>query len=377
MTARQASQPIPTLSILWPVPAVLLGCLVVTGLTEGSALRLLTAGVALLFLPGYALTLAAFPGSRTKDNEAETPLDRRYFKSTMSSLDPFERLALAVGFSVCLMPVYGYVVEVAGAAYNPWTVIVLVSVATVLFTLLAAIRYRISSTEIDAPAPFAYLAGTISDEVSAPTSGKQVLNVALVVVLLLAAANLTAAVASPAESPEYTTAVLLTETDEGELVADGYPDRLQAGETADLVLRVENSESRAITYDVIVQLQRVSADGTVTEVSVRDRFEQTVDPGSAWEHDHQVASDMSGERLRLAYLIYKDGSPAEPTVNNSYRNLTLWVGAEGGDDEESVSGTLETPSMSPVSPERTGSSSLFDERSGTDRVRTESGMGAL
>jgi uncharacterized membrane protein len=317
-----------------------------------------TTGIALLFLPGYALTLAAFPGSRTEENQAETPLDRRFFKSAMSSLDPFERIALAVGFSVCLMPVYGYVVELAGAAYDPWTVIVLVSAATVLFTVLAAIRYRMSPTEIDAPAPFAYLARTVSDEVSAPTSGKQVLNVAMVVVLLLAAANLTAAMASPAKSPDYTTAVLLTETDEGELVADGYPDRLQAGETADLVLRVENDESREITYAVVVQLQRVTADGTVTEVSVRNRFEETVAPGSAWEHDHRVASDMSGERLRLAYLIYKGEAPAEPTLSDSYRNLTLWVGSEGVENEESVSGTDQIRTEIP-------------------HIRTKSGMGAL
>jgi uncharacterized membrane protein len=122
--------------------------------------------------------------------------------------------------------------------------------------------------------------------------------------------------------------VLLTETDEGDLVADGYPDRLRAGETADLVLRVENHESRDTSYEVVVQLQRVSADGTVTEASIRDRFERTVDAGLAWEQDHRITSDMSGERIRLAYLVYEGDAPAEPTLSNSYRNLTLWVGSE-------------------------------------------------
>ena len=339
------------------------------GLPEGSTLRLLTAGVALLFLPGYALTLAAFPGSRTEQNEAETPLNRRYFESAMSSLDPFERIALAVGFGVCLMPVYGYVVEVAGAAYDPWTTIVLVSVVTTLFTLLGAVRLWMSPTDIDAPSPFAHLAETVVDEVSAPTSGKRALNVAVAVVLVLATANLAAAIVSPAESPEYTTAVLLTENDEGELVADGYPDQLQAGETADLVLRVENHESRAVDYEVVVQIQRVSDDGTVTEVSVRDRFEQTVEPGSAWERDHRVASDMSGARLRVAYLVYKGESPAEPTINNSYRNLTLWVGSEGSGVEERVAGTLEPASASAVSPTPASAGPLSVERSASDPIR--------
>ncbi|WP_158217307.1 DUF1616 domain-containing protein [Halorubrum sp. Ib24] len=356
---------------------VLLTCLLVIGLPEGSAVRLVAAGTALLFLPGYALTLAVFPGSRTEENEARTPLNRRYFESAMSSLDPFERLALAVGFSVCLMPIYGFVVEMTGAAYDSWTVIGLVSAATTLFTALAAIRYRISPTQIDPPSPFAYLAETVADEVSAPTPGKRALNVAVVVMLVIATATVTVAMASPAESPEYTTAVLLTETDDGELVAAGYPDRLQAGETADLVFRVENRESLAVTYEVVVQLQRVSDDGTVTEVSIRDQFEQTVDPGSAWEQDHRVTSDMSGERLRLAYLIYKGESPAEPTLSNSYRNLTLWVGTEGSGVEENVIDEPVTPSISTVDPGHLDPESLTSGHRGTEINPAEIGAEAI
>lgn len=316
-------------------------------LPEGSALRLFGTVVALLFLPGYALTLATFPGGRTRQDEAASPLDSRYSDSTMSTLDPFERIALAVGFGVCLIPVYGYVIGLGGdgLGYGPRTTVALVSVATVLFSALAGVRYVMSPADVDAPAPFLRLAGAVADKISAPTSGKQALNAAVVVVLLLATANLAVAIASPAESPDYTTAALLTETDEGELVADGYPDQLRAGETADLVLRVENHESREVNYEVVVQLQRVSDDGTVTEVSVRDRFEQTVEPGLAWEQDHRVASDMSGEQVRLAYLIYKGEAPEEPTLDNSYRNLTLWVGSEQpADEDDAESVNAPTPS---------------------------------
>jgi len=348
MTVRQASRSVLTLGLLWPIPAVLLCTIAVVILPEGSPLRLLGTGLALVFLPGYTLTFAVFPGSRTPQDEVSSPLDRRYFESSMSSLDPFERIALGVGFSVCLIPLYGYVVglDVIGLAYEPRT-IVLVPLATTLFAALAAIRYLLSPTDIDAPSPFVRLAGVAADEISAPTPGKRVLNVAVVVVLVLATANLAVAVASPAESPEYTTAALLTENDEGDLVADGYPDQLRAGETANLVLRVENRESQAVDYEVVVQLQRVSADGTVTEVSTRDRFEQTVDSGSAWERDHRVSSDMSGERVRLAYLIYKGDSPTEPTLNNAYRNLTLWVGS--GESAEGNNTTLRSADDRPPS----------------------------
>lgn len=334
MTARQARPFTQAFSLLWPVPAVLFVSLAVMVLPQGSALRLLMAGVALLFLPGYALTLAAFPGSRTQQDDVKTPFDRRFLESTLSSLDPIERLALAVGFSVALMPVYGYVVglEALGLAYEPRTAIILVSAATALCTTLASIRYLSSPTDIVVPSPFAHLAETIGDEAAAPTSGKRILNVAVIVMLVLATASLAAAMASPAESPEYTTAVLLTENDDGELVADGYPDELRTGETADLAFRVENHESREVEYHVVAQLQRVNSDGIVTEISVIDQFDQTLAPGQMWEQEHRVTSEMSGERVRLTYLVYKGDVPSEPTLDNSYRNLTLWVGtADGGD----------------------------------------------
>lgn len=347
------------------------------GLPEGSAVRLVVAGVALLFLPGYALTLAVFPGSRTAENEARTPLNRRYLESNMSSLDPFERIALAVGFGVCLMPVFGFVVGVTGAGYELRTVVILVSVATTLFTALAAVRYRMSPSDVDAPSPFATLAETVVDGVSAPTPGNRALNVAVVVLLVLATANLAAAIASPPESPEYTTAALLTENDEGELVADGYPDQLRAGETADLILRVENHESRAVDYEVVVQLQRVSDDGTVTEISTRDRFEQTVDSGSVWELDHRVASDMSGERVRLAYLIYNGDAPAEPTLDNAYRNLTLWVGSEGSGVEEDVAAEPLNPSLSTAGADRPDPALRSGDHRETDVTRAATATEAL
>ena len=334
MTVRQAHPSTQVVSLLWPVPAILLISLAVLMLREGSALRLLVAGSTLLFIPGYALTLAAFPAGRTEKDGAKTSFGRRNTESTMASLDPIERLALAVGFSVALMPVYGYIIglEVTSLAYEQYTVIVLVSAATALFTALAALRHLTSSTDLVVPSPFARLVGTIADETSAQISGKRVLNVAVIVVLVLATANLAVAIATPAESPDYTTAALLTENDDGELVADGYPDQLRIGETADLVLRVENHESREVNYRVVVQLQRVNSAGIVTDISILDRFDRTLAPGQAWEQDHRVTSEMSGERVRLAYLVYKGDVPPEPTIDNSHRNLTLWVGTSDGGD---------------------------------------------
>jgi uncharacterized membrane protein len=34
---------------------------------------------------------------------------------------------------------------------------------------------------------------------------------------------------------------------------------------------------------------------------------------------------MTGERLRLVYLLYKGSAPPTPTVDNSYREVHLWI----------------------------------------------------
>ena len=347
---------------LWPVPAVLLVSIVVLLLPSGSTPRLLSSVVALSFLPGYALSLAVFPERQPGWNDTPTPMASEHRESTLSSLGPVERIAMGVGFSVCLIPLYGYVVGVGIGEYDSVTAVVLVSVTTLLSTLLAVGRVALSPTDLATPSPFARLAGDVLERSSAPTRNERLLNLAVVAALLIAAGYLSVSMAMPPESPEYTTATLLTENEDGELVADGYPDRLGGDESAELVFRLENRESREVEYQVIVQLQRVAPDGSVTENRRLDRFERTVPPGQPWDERHDVTSTMSGDRIRLAYLVYIGDAPAEPTVDNAYRSLTLWVGS----DEAAGETNAVAPTSSVRAPEgRTDPGRAATEDAGT------------
>lgn len=49
---------------------------------------------------------------------------------------------------------------------------------------------------------------------------------------------------------------------------------------------------------------------------------------------------MEGERLRLAFLLYQNEPPAQPTVDNVYRELHLWVNVSA----PASTASLETPS---------------------------------
>lgn len=79
---------------------------------------------------------------------------------------------------------------------------------------------------------------------------------------------------------------------------------------------------------MVVELQRV--DVADNETRVRDaselrRFRPTLAYNETWQRQHTVTPALTGERLRLQYLLYR-GAPATP-VNRSaaYREVHLWV----------------------------------------------------
>jgi uncharacterized membrane protein len=38
-----------------------------------------------------------------------------------------------------------------------------------------------------------------------------------------------------------------------------------------------------------------------------------------------VTPTLTGQRLRLAYLLYRGSPPPDPTVENAYREVHLWI----------------------------------------------------
>jgi len=79
----------------------------------------------------------------------------------------------------------------------------------------------------------------------------------------------------------------------------------------------------------VVELQRVrGSDGGAPKV-VQDRrlatFTPTVSAGQSWRTTHEVTPTMTGENLRLAYLVYEGDPPQNPTTENAYRHVHVWV----------------------------------------------------
>lgn len=282
--------------------------------TIGSApLRTLLGIPALLFVPGYVLVSIAFPASP--------------YHSRRASVDVPERLALAFGLSVAILPLVGISL---GAVWELTTSAILTSL-TVLVVAgvgVATIRQlRLKPEERFGTA----LANWTSDRTSTtrrrPTTSAMTLLLAFAV--LVAVGSVGYAVATPYQSGAFSTFSVVTENETGTELAAGYPGTVSVGEPQQLRVRVENDEEQPQAYTVVATLERVDQGGgelTVTESEELTRFHGAVVAGETWTEPHTVAPEMSGEDLRLHYYLYKGGTaPSTPDASTAYRDLHLWM----------------------------------------------------
>jgi uncharacterized membrane protein len=102
------------------------------------------------------------------------------------------------------------------------------------------------------------------------------------------------------------------------------------------VVGIGNQEHEQVEYTVVVQLQRVeivnesgaTTNGTTVRVLEErglQRFQAELAHNETWHNQHTVTPTMTGEGLRLQYLLYRGDPPAEPSAETAYRELHLWV----------------------------------------------------
>jgi uncharacterized membrane protein len=309
-----------------------------------------------LFLPGYAFIAALFPeaGESPVDEEdaighsadgivdVEAETNESEDNSDRSGIDGIERVALAFGTSIAIVPLLGLVLN-----FTPWgirltPIMVTVAGFTLGATAVAARRRWALPVDEQFSVPYREWIDSGRSELFEPeTRLDGALNVLLVVSVLLAVSSVAYAVAVPPQGEQFSEFYLLTENEDGELVADGYPSTFVRGESASVVVGIGNNEYESTNYTVVVELQRVeavdggnlTANGTAnatTELRVVDRerlgeLSAQLEHNETWQDTHELQPTMTGQNLRVQYLLYRGEPPAEPTRDNAYRSLHLWV----------------------------------------------------
>jgi len=310
-----------------------------------------------LFVPGYACIAALFPetgksptdgldtaGADTEEADEEVAAEK-LGGIRDRGIDGIERVALSFGLSIAIVPLIGL-----GLSFTPWGIrLVPIMVATSGFavgaTWIAARRRRELPPEDRFRVPYRAWLDTTRAELLEPESQTDAaLNVLLILSVALAVSSVGYAVAVPTQGEAFTEFYLLTEDENGELVAADYSTEFTAGESRDLVIGIGNQEHEPVNYTVIVELQRVAFETTdgksnptgsdaidnVTSVRVVEteelrRFQTQLTHNETRERPHTIRPTLVGENMRLTFLLYRGPPPENPGVDTAYRETHLWV----------------------------------------------------
>lgn len=303
---------------------------IATPVVNETPLRVILGLPFVLFLPGYALVAALFPeaGASPADENATEETDAAS-STTRDGIDGIERVALSFGLSIAVVPLLGLVLNFTPFGIRLAPVVVAVAGFTLLLTAVASYRRHQLPPDSRFAVPYRDWLHAIWEEFTNPDSGlDSALNILLVISILLAVSSVAYAVAVPKQGESFTEFYLLTEQDNGTLVADDYPTEFTAGEPQPIVVGIGNHEHRTVEYSLVVEIQDVRIQNnttTVLEETELQRLQATVENGDTRHLDLNVSTTQTGQRLRLAFMLFEGEPPAEPSVENAYRETHLWV----------------------------------------------------
>jgi uncharacterized membrane protein len=288
--------------------------------------------IVVLFVPGYLLLAVLYP-SRQPAVASDDPI--RSAKTTTARLahgrPPSwgERFVLSFGLIIAIVPLLGLLVTPVTGSLSPQSVFYALNVFVLVGVCVAFVRRRLlpADERLQLPSrPILDSLGTLFDR-----TGSRLLPVLLILTVAVALVTIGFVVLSPSNGEAYTSASLLTENAEGELVASGYPSTLQAGSDEKMTLRVVNHEGVETTYTAVAVLQRVDTSGESLSITEKERLlttQETVAHGQTWTEPHTITPTMTGENLRVQYHVYRGEPPETLDRESSYRTLSLWVSVE-------------------------------------------------
>jgi len=328
-------------SLLRYLPADLTAILLVTMATvaavtipvlNATPLRSVLAVPFVLFVPGYALVAALFPerASGPPERAGGSPAERgERTRRDRGGISGMERVALSFGTSIAVVPLIGLILNVSPLGIRLEPVLLLVAGVTLAFTYIATYR-RLNLPESERLV-VPYRAWTRS-AVGVFSGHESRLDGALTVVaaiaVLLALSSVGYAFAVPPQADAFTEFYIVTEQEDGELVADEYPTEFVVGESQPLVVGVGNHEHRTVEYSLIVELQEVTVENESATVHGSEELLQrqpTVSDGETWHDELSITPETEGEQLRLTFMLFEGDAPSDPMIDDAYRETHLWI----------------------------------------------------
>jgi uncharacterized membrane protein len=299
---------------LWLAAAIL--CIYLPVL-NGSALRVLFGIPLVLFIPGYALIAALFPGK--------------------GDIDGIERTALSFGLSIAVVPLTGLMLN-----YTPWgirldPIVIALGVLTAGLCLIAQYRRAQLAPEDRFVVPYTEVRQSLAQEFFPKESSRtdRILSAILLIAILAAVVTTVNVIVVPKEGEKFTEFFILGEKGK----AADFPTRLLAGENASLSIGIGNHEYRNVSYTVETWLVDMIFDET-TNTSTLTRMDRLSRSTTGLAHNQTVVlpySFVPGSTgyNRIEFLLFNESVPGDDVqgmerINRSYRDLHLWVTIRDG-----------------------------------------------
>jgi uncharacterized membrane protein len=245
-----------------------------------------------LFIPGYSLIAALFPGK--------------------SDLGRMERGALSLGLSIAVSSLIGL-----GLNYTPWGIyldplVICLSTFSVIGVLAANMRRHLMPAGEGFSISLKSLSDTVRADLFKSSDNRldRALSIALIAVVLLSIGLTIFVLSVPKHGELFTEFYILSSNDR----SDNYPVDYVLGETKPIIIGVVNHEFRDVTYDLKVTL------GDGTNLTTLYAGNLTLDNEQQWEQKINMTPNRIGTLMRMDFLLYADGDTAAP-----YRDLHLWV----------------------------------------------------
>ncbi|NGM71208.1 DUF1616 domain-containing protein [Natronolimnobius sp. AArcel1] len=300
---------------------VIVAAIVLAVVDIGSPIVRAAIGFPLLFFaPGYATVSALFPRQTPAHSVTATGLIGQ-----VQEFSDLERVALAFGLSVAVIPLLGLGLAIASLGFSQTVIVAVVSVYTLLGVCVAAIRrIRVPRTERYQFSFTRRLRAVRTAILGTNSTVHAAANVVLIASLLIALTSVGYALADPQSAEEYTDLQLLAEDDAGELVAANYTSTVDSGEDIPFAVALENQEGESTEYTAVVQEQWVS-DGEVFDRTDHEHVDYQLADGDTTQDELSVTPDAESGDVRIAVLLYDDEVPDEPSEENAYRYGYFWT----------------------------------------------------
>ncbi len=277
-----------------------------------SPLRIVFALPVVLFIPGYALIAALFPGKE--------------------EIDTLERTALSFGLSIAVVPLIGLALN-----YTPWgirldPIVLSLVLFTVIMVLVAHYRRAMLLPEERFTLPVRDWYDETKTELFSDdqSSLDRALSYILIIAIFAAVITTVYVIVVPKEGEHFTEFYILGD---GGMAAD-YPDRFTVGTPQPVIIGVGNHEYAPVDYIIETWEMNQTWDAEenrsyIYSMELMNRIPVEVLHNETVEIPYNFTVTDGGTN-RIQFLLFMDTVPDESVsgaerVNASYRDLHLWV----------------------------------------------------